>query len=78
MSVSRASKAFVVLITTFVFATACSKSEEPAETADMNEPPMDSLVTAEWLNEHLGDPDLVVLDSSVTISVDENGRNRAR
>lgn len=73
MPVSLASKVFVILITTFVFATACSTSDEPAETTDMNEPPMDSLVTAEWLVEHLGDPDLVVLDSSVTISVDENG-----
>lgn len=45
----------------------------PAEAADMNNPPMDSLVTAQWLNAHLDDPDLVVLDCSVTISVDEDG-----
>ena len=76
MSVSSALKAVVALIFSFAVATACSTSEGPAETADMNQPPMDSLVTAEWLNEHLGDPDLVVLDCSVTISVDENGNFR--
>ena len=76
MSVSRASKAFVVLIFSFAVAGACSTSEAPEETTDMNEPPMDSLVSAKWLNEHLGDADLVVLDCSVTISVDENGNFR--
>jgi len=76
MSVSRASKAFVVLIFSFAVAGACSPSEEPAETADMSKPPMDSLVTAAWLQEHLGDADLVVLDCSVTISVDDDGNFR--
>jgi len=32
-----------------------------------------SLVTAEWLNAHLDDPALVVLDTSVQIDFDENG-----
>lgn len=34
---------------------------------------MDSLVTADWLNAHLDDPDLVVLDCSVTVESDGNG-----
>jgi len=34
---------------------------------------MDSLVTVEWLQEHLNDPDLVVLDATVQIEFDENG-----
>jgi len=34
---------------------------------------MDSLVTAEWLNERLNDPDLIVLDTTVQIDFDEKG-----
>lgn len=34
---------------------------------------MDSLVTAEWLKANLDDPDLIVLDASVTIAPDGNG-----
>ena len=35
--------------------------------------PMDSLVTAEWLSEHINDPDLVVLDCSVFVQPDGQG-----
>ena len=34
---------------------------------------METLVTAEWLHAHLNDPDLVVLDTTVSINFDENG-----
>lgn len=34
---------------------------------------MDSLVTTEWVDAHLNDPELVVLDCSVHTEVDENG-----
>lgn len=34
---------------------------------------MDSLVSAEWLRKHLDDPDLVVLDCTVTVRFDEEG-----
>jgi len=34
---------------------------------------MDTLVTAEWLDQHLGDPDLVVLDCTVVMDQDESG-----
>jgi len=34
---------------------------------------MDSLVTAEWLNERLDDPDIIVLDTTVRIDFDERG-----
>jgi thiosulfate/3-mercaptopyruvate sulfurtransferase len=37
---------------------------------------MDSLVTAEWLSEHLGDPDLVVLDCTVLVEQSEDGKFR--
>ena len=34
---------------------------------------MSSLVTTEWLSQHLDDPDLVVLDCSVHIEMEEGG-----
>ena len=43
--------------------------EPPAETR----PAMDSLVSAEWLMDHLDDPDLVVLDATVLVESDEAG-----
>ena len=36
--------------------------------------PMDLIVSTEWLSEHLGDPDLVVLDTTVLVQQDENGK----
>ena len=38
--------------------------------------PMDLIVSTEWLSEHLGDPDLVVLDTTVLVQQDENGKFR--
>ena len=34
---------------------------------------MDTLVTAEWLSEHLDDPDLVVLDCTVLVEPTADG-----
>ena len=39
-------------------------------------PEMDTVVSAEWLSQHLDDPDLVVLDCSVMIEQDEQGALR--
>jgi thiosulfate/3-mercaptopyruvate sulfurtransferase len=46
----------------------------PVPAAD---PPMDLLVTAEWLREHLDDPGLVVLDCTVKVVMDESGGMRS-
>lgn len=43
----------------------------PIHSASISLP--DTLVTAEWLNNHLDDPELVVLDTSVVINFDEHG-----
>ena len=50
-------------------------TEAPSTTEPTAEPPpaMDSLVSAAWLKEHLGDPDLVVLDATVVIESDASG-----
>ena len=36
---------------------------------------MDTLVTTEWLGQHLEDPGLVVLDCTVLVELDEGGGN---
>lgn len=49
----------------------CSPSDDPGSVAI--DTTMDTLVTVEWLNEHLDDPDLVILDCSVLIQPDGEG-----
>ena len=61
------------LIAAIVFVAACSKPGEQAELASSVDAGMDTLVTAEWLSEHLGDPDLVVLDCTVIVEATEEG-----
>jgi thiosulfate/3-mercaptopyruvate sulfurtransferase len=51
----------------------CSRPGESTSPVDTAEAEMDSLVSAEWLREHLGDPDLVLLDSSVLVEPDDEG-----
>jgi len=48
---------------------------EPAAAQDVAPAPapIDALVTTEWLSEHLDDPDLVVLDCTVTVQQKEDG-----
>ena len=52
---------------------ACTSSNDQTDGTDSVELTIDALVTAEWLSEHLDDPDLVVLDCTVLIEADENG-----
>jgi len=56
-----------------VFVTACSESVEPTDVASDVDLKMDSLVSAEWLSEHLDDPDLVILDCTVVVEPTEDG-----
>mgnify|MGYP001816984144 CR=1 FL=1 len=51
----------------------CSEAPPPEAPAAEPQPKMDSLVSAAWLQEHLGDPDLVVLDATVVIESDAAG-----
>ena len=46
-------------------------SERPADKPAA--PAMDSLVSAEWLKEHIDDADLVVIDATVLVSMDAHG-----
>ena len=61
----------LALFVALVLIAACSPSED--HTGVAADTTMDSLVTAEWLSEHLNDPDLVVLDCTVLIQPDGKG-----
>lgn len=71
-SISKTRRLFA-LITSLAFMSACTDSGTPTDPTDIAEPEMDLLVTVAWLAEHLGDPDLVILDASVLVEVDEEG-----
>ncbi|MGB5347703.1 MAG: sulfurtransferase [Woeseia sp.] len=56
---------------------ACSEQAPPsAATAPVPAAPIESLVSVDWLAEHLADADLVVLDATVMIEADGNGGMR--
>jgi thiosulfate/3-mercaptopyruvate sulfurtransferase len=67
MSILHWSRKLFVLIAALAFAAGCATSKSQPDAT------MDTLVTAEWLSEHLDDPDLVVLDCSVSVKPGEDG-----
>jgi thiosulfate/3-mercaptopyruvate sulfurtransferase len=56
-----------ILVAVLALVTGCASSDSRPEAS------MDSLVTAEWLSRHLDDPDLVVLDCSVSVKPGADG-----
>ncbi len=74
------------LVALLTLMTACSgPATQPADQTDAKTgdgtamvPAIDSLVTAQWLAEHLGEPDLVVIDCTVVVDVDAEGRISTR
>jgi thiosulfate/3-mercaptopyruvate sulfurtransferase len=66
-----------ILIATAILMTGCSDAGESKGVSSDAPSEMDSLVTAEWLSEHLDDPDLVVLDCTVTLEQTEEGGFRS-
>jgi thiosulfate/3-mercaptopyruvate sulfurtransferase len=79
MSFHRGSSKLIILATALALVAAVASSQQPsgAVTATAQQAPvMDSLVTVEWLGEHLDDPDLVVLDCTVRVKRDEDGAVR--
>jgi len=67
MSIHHFSRKLFILIAAVALMTGCAKSNSQPDTV------MDTLVTAEWLSQHLEDPDLVVLDCTVRVEPNENG-----
>ncbi len=65
-------KRSIFLVSSLVLAvciSACSATNVHTDT----QPAMDSLVSAEWLSEHIDDPDLVLLDCTVLVQPDGKG-----
>jgi thiosulfate/3-mercaptopyruvate sulfurtransferase len=67
----------LVVLTSLGIQTGCSDSDPQEEFAAEPAAQMDTLVTAEWLMEHLDDPDLVVIDATVIVEQDAAGNMRA-
>ena len=63
----------MALLVVVPFMTACSETDGPTVSVEPTTEPMDSLVTVEWLSQHLRDPDLVILDSTVHVVPDGDG-----
>ena len=64
----------IILIAAFTLIAANGRSETQSDIATDNK--LDTLVTAEWLSQHIDDTGLVVLDCSVRIEMDESGGMR--
>ena len=60
-----------VLVAVLLLAAPAGWSE--LETDPVTDEAMDTLVTTEWLSQHIDDPDLVVLDCTVRVVMDESG-----
>lgn len=73
MQFSHNARNFFALILAVAFMSACTPTAQRADSTSNAQMELDTLVTTEWLSEHLNDPDLVVLDCTVLIEPDENG-----
>jgi len=71
MSLHYYSHKLLLLIAALTLITATGRSESQTDISADNK--MDTLVTTEWLSQHLDDPDLVVLDCTVHLEMDEGG-----
>jgi len=67
MSFQHCSRNFVVLIAALALVTGCASPKSQPDAM------MDTLVTAQWLSEHIDDPDLVVLDCTVVVEPNKDG-----
>ena len=65
------------VIAGLLFLGACSDSTSPEPASSAPVPLPDTLVSADWLKQHLDDPDLVVLDATVIVEPDEAGNLRS-
>jgi thiosulfate/3-mercaptopyruvate sulfurtransferase len=73
VSIYRCLERTVILVVAAALMSAFAHANEPAQQTPGAGQEMGTLVTAEWLSRHLDDPDLVVIDCTVTIEPDEAG-----
>ena len=70
----------IVLLVLFALTVGCGAVQTPPEPAVdpiVEAPAIENLVTAQWLSQHLDDPDLVVLDCTVRVELAEDGGRSA-
>ena len=82
MSIPTDARRLFALVAVLAFGLGCGNVQtEPARQADRDiappPPAIDTLVTTQWLSEHLEDPDLVVLDCTVVVEQAEDGTMNA-
>ena len=65
----------ILLPATVLLVAGCGNPDPQSEapTASPSTSAMDLLVSVEWLHEHLDDPDLIVIDASVPVEMDDDG-----
>ncbi len=56
---------------------ACLRPVDQQSATDVVEAPMDTLVSASWLREHIDDSDLVVIDATVLVEADDYGNMKS-
>ena len=77
MSFHHYARKLFTLITVLVFINACTPTASEPEATIGVTASQDTLVSTEWLSQHLDDPDLVVLDCTVVVEFDESGGLRS-
>jgi len=74
MKLSRKLQLYFSSLAVVVLLSACSDSKNQSQQSKVAMPKMDALVNATWLNEHLNDPNLVILDSTVYVKMTKTGQ----
>jgi len=72
MHILKRSQLFLSSLVLVACISACSATNVQTETAVI-EPAMDSLVSVEWLYQHIDDPNLVLLDCTVLVQANAKG-----
>ncbi|MGB7450750.1 MAG: sulfurtransferase [Lysobacterales bacterium] len=76
MYLKHAFRGFLIALSVSFFSSSVI-ADFPTETIAGVDPELGTLVSTQWLSEHLDDADLVVLDCSVLVEQDENGGMRS-
>lgn len=77
MVIQQLARKIFTLITVLTLMSACTTSVPEPDVITGVDPELGTLVSTEWLSQHLHDPDLVVLDCSVLVELDEVGDLRS-
>jgi len=77
MHIQHFARTLFALIAALTLVSACTSSEPEPDVLIGVDAEMGTLVSTQWLSEHLNDPDLVVLDCSVLVEMDSTGGLRS-